>query len=418
MSSTTRHKSCVRCIQTKRKCDRTLPRCQRCVARGSECHYLNRHRHRPQPSSNLAVDQSAPISEPWDGQPYSNWQLQQYHGEPTTLLASGLDNAVFEYPNHPFNLGSMPDDAFSFDGSQDNAAQPVPSSTDRNVIRSTTPDTALQARVEFVAKRLAAVPRTFAEQGQTMFIHRMQFQQTCPRALQDAMSLCALYCIKGVANQTLVFQNLEHKCQQLIESTNVLLASKIDLLAALQALLLYQILRIFDGDIRLRAHTEADEHIMIQWANQLKAYMSDEEKATSLAQHSTDTSLITIACKSDWQSWLVDESIRRTVITSFMLKGIYSFLKLGYDTPVDLRFHFTALAALWGAQSDIGWRRAQEERERLEINVTKWNEAMVKARPVDLEDLGILIMTMLWGPEATRLWLGQDLSLKYGLEMA
>ncbi|APA12007.1 hypothetical protein SS1G_05579 [Sclerotinia sclerotiorum 1980 UF-70] len=415
MSGTSRHKSCLECIQTKRKCDRTWPRCQRCVARGSECQYIGRNRHQPQRSPDTNVDQSVPISERLGGQPSSNWELEQYHADPTSLLTPCWDGALFEFPNH-FNLASH--DNFIFNSIQDEVDQQASSSADPGIVRAITPDSKLQARVEFVAKRLATIPRTFAQYGHTMFIHRIQFQQSYSPALQDAMSACALYCMKSVANQALVVGNLEHKCQQLIASTDALLASKTDLLAALQALLLYQMMRLFDGDIRLRAHAEADEPIAILWASQLSALTYNAADTTLAAPDSTDTSVVTIGRKSDWQSWLLDESIRRTVITTFMLKGVYSFLKLGYDSPTDLHICFTAQAALWNAQSAIGWRRAQEETERLEIWVTRWDEAIAKAKPMDLEELGVLIMTMLWGPEATRTWLGEDVTLKYGLEMA
>ncbi|KAF2794219.1 hypothetical protein K505DRAFT_324909 [Melanomma pulvis-pyrius CBS 109.77] len=411
-----RHKSCLACIHTKRKCDQTWPRCQRCVARGSECQYIGRKRHQPQRSTNSDVDQSVPVVEPSRGQTSSNLQLQQYHAEPMSLFTTCPDDALFEFPNHPFSLGSMSgDDTFILDSIQNNVPEQVLSSADPNV-RDITSDARLQARVEFVATRLATIPRTFAEQGQTMFIHRMQFQQRRPSALQDAMSACALYCMKGVANQTLVFRNLEHRCQELIARTNALNASKTDLLAALQALLLYQMMRLFDGDIRLRAQAEADEPIAILWASQLRAHMCNAAQATLAASGLTDTSIVAIDCRSDWQSWLLDESTRRTVITAFMLKGVYSFLKLGYDSPTELRVYFTAQAALWGAQSDVGWRRAQEERERLEIRVTHWEEAMAKAKPIDLEELGVLIMTMLWGLQTTRTWLGREFTVKYGLE--
>ncbi|KAH6719549.1 hypothetical protein BKA61DRAFT_630122 [Leptodontidium sp. MPI-SDFR-AT-0119] len=338
MSRTSRHKSCLARIQTKRKCDRTWPRCQRCVARGSECQYIGRHRHQPQRSPDSSVDQ--------------------------------FDGALFKFPDH-FSLASMrDDDNFVFNSIQDKVAEQASSSADPDIVRAITSDAKLQARVA-----------TFAQHGQTMFIHRIQFQQSCSPALQDAMSACALYCIKGVTNQALVFRNLEHKCQQLIASTNALLASKTDLLAVIQAPLLYQMMRLFDGDMRLRAHAGADEPIAILWASQLSALTYNTAHAT------TDTSIVKQGCKSDWQSWLVDESTRRTIITTFMLKGVYSFLKLGYDSPTDLRVCFTAQAALWDAQSSIGWCGAQEETERLELWVTRWDEAIAKTILKDLEEL-------------------------------
>ncbi|TGO10300.1 hypothetical protein BTUL_0139g00270 [Botrytis tulipae] len=177
-------------------------------------------------------------------------------------------------------------------------------------------------------------------------------------------------------------------------------------------------MRLFDGDIRLRAHAEADEAIVILWVSQLSPPAFNTEETTLATPGSTDTNIVTTGCKSDWQSWLVDESIRRTVITTFMLKGVYSFLKLGYDSPTNLNVCFTAQAALWNAQSVIGWCRAQDKTERHEIWVTRWDEAIAKAKPVDLEELGVLIMTMLWGPEAPQTWLGEDITLEFELERA
>lgn len=141
-------------------------------------------------------------------------------------------------------------------------------------------------------------------------------------------------------------------------------------------------------------------------------------QATLAASRSRNTSISTNDDKSDWQCWLVDESIRRTVITTFMLKRVYNDLKLGYDSPTNLRIYITTQAALWGAQSDIGWRRAREGQEPLEIRVTQWEEAIAETKPMDLEELGILIMAMLWGLDATRTWLGQDLTVQYNLETA
>lgn len=326
---------------------------------------------------------------------------------------------LFGFSDLSSNIKSMPEfDPFLFDSITASTTELVPSSTELNIVSAASPNAKLQARVELVAKRLARMPRTFAEQGQTSFIHRRQLEQTCHPALQDAMSACALYCLRGVANQALVFRNLEHRCQQLTTGTNALFSSRTDLLAALQALLLYQMIRLFDGDIRLRAHAEVDAPVAILWASHLRACTSNATQTALVSQTPATTTIAAIDCESDWQSWLVDESVRRTVITTFMLQGVYNFLKCGQDSPPELSFTFTAQAALWSAQSNIAWRKAQEERERLVIQVTRWDEGVAKAKPMDLEELGILVMTMIWGPEATRTWLGKDFTVKYGLDTA
>ncbi|RYN88349.1 hypothetical protein AA0119_g11912 [Alternaria tenuissima] len=359
-----------------------------------------------------------------------------------SLPTSYLDDTVFEFPNHPFNLGDMPyDDTFQFgyssNSNDSSVAVQIPSTNicmEPPVTPLNTAEAIIRPRVEFVAKRLAAIPRRFASQAQTMFIHRMHFQYTCPTALQDAMSACALYSIKNEANQALVFGHVQQKCQQLVTSTDAHSASKTELLAALQALVLYQMIRLFDGDIRLRALAEADESVTLQWANRLKTLLRD---GGAVMRHSAASSPITrvgfhpsssspssprdipVDSSDNWLYWLTTESIRRTIITTHVLSGIYNFLKLGYDGPTpDLHVSFTAQTALWGAQSESGWRWAREDAnvENLEIWVERWDEAIMKARPEDLEDMGVYIMVMLWGVEGARVWLGREFVARFGLD--
>ncbi|RYO54779.1 hypothetical protein AA0116_g9211 [Alternaria tenuissima] len=355
----------------------------------------------------------------------------------TTLPTSHLDDTVFEFPNHPFNLGDMPyDDTFQFGYSSSSndsrVAVQIPSTNicmEPPVTPLNTPEAIIRPRVEFVAKRLAAIPRRFASQAQTMFIHRMNFQYTCPTALQDAMSACALYSMKTEANQALVFGHVQQKCQQLVTSTDAQSASKTELLAALQALVLYQMIRLFDGDVHLRALAEADESVTLQWANRLKTLLRDStvvrhsaaSPITRVGFHSSSSHQrgISVDSSDNWQYWLTTESIRRTIITTYVLSGIYNFLKLGYDGPTpDLRLSFTAQTALWGAQSESGWRWAREDAnvENLEIRVDRWDETIMKARPEDLEDMGVCVMVMLWGVEGARGWLGREFVARFGLD--
>ncbi|KAF5868369.1 putative transcription factor cys6 protein [Botrytis fragariae] len=355
-----------------------------------------------------------PSQEQFSGRASSNWQVEQYHAEPSSAITPCWDGAPSKLTDN-FNLTDLFDNySFDFHSIQTSSSQQILSSPDLGITQASS-DVELLPRVEFMAKRLAIIPGTFVQNGHTIFIHRMQFQQNPSVALHDAMSACALYCMRGAMNQALVFGNLELKCQQLIASTNALLVTKTELLAALQALLLYQIIRLFDGDIRLRAHAEADESVTISWAAQLNNMIYHEHQDVLFDLNSTEMSIVTTGSDSNWNSWLVNESIRRTVIATFMLNGVYNFLKLGYYVPTKSHQCFTAQAALWGAQSAHDWTRAREETARLEIWVTRWDEKIANVKPADLEEFGVLVMTMLWGLEATQTWLG-NLHVKYGFE--
>lgn len=407
-----RQKSCLACVQSKRKCDKGLPKCQRCLAKKTDCEYHGQYPDRLRQTTGRNVDENVAFAEPFAEGLSSDWQLHRSPALPSAAILSPRTNdAFFNFGNDPFNLASIPqDDFFSSAVIEDIVAR-----QNSNGIGQMISDTTSQARVEFVAKRLAVVPKTFSESGQTMFIHRLLFQERSPPALQDALSACALYCLKNTENQLLIFRNLEHRRQQLIANTDPLLASKMNLLEALQALILYQIIRLFDGDIRLRAQAEADEPVLIMWAAQLRLRTHQVQPSSPAP---AEARLLPGSTFRDWQRWLIEESSRRTVITAFMLKGVYEFLKLGYDTVPDLRMSFTAQAALWNSQSEISWRKAYSERERLEVRVTHWDEAIAKAKPGDLEELGVLIMAMLKGIEATGEWLGHTHFIRYGLEGA
>ncbi|KAL1623393.1 hypothetical protein SLS54_004382 [Diplodia seriata] len=325
----------------------------------------------------------------------------------TAFSPYNMNDAFFNFGDDPFNLpGLSSEDDLSPAIIEDIMAQQSPDDVEQIMSGAM-----YQARVEFAAKRLAAVPKTFAEQAQTMFIHRQLFQEKSPPALQDALSVCALYCLKNPDNQALVFANLQQKTQQLIANTDPLLASKLELLAALQALLLYQAIRLFDGDIRLRTQAEADEAVLVAWTKQLNVRM--HQVVPSLPA-SAGALLPTQSRAQGWQRWLIEESTRRAVLTSVLLRGVYEFLKFGYEKVSDHRLSFTAQAALWEAQSEYGWRTACSERERLEVRVAHWDDDMLKAAPPDLEELGVLTMTMLRGMDATGEWLGKGHVARFG----
>jgi hypothetical protein len=317
------------------------------------------------------------------------WQLPLSEVEFTntaTLLSPSHNENIFEFPQHPFNLPDLV------------SRQPLHIDSATN----------LHTRVNYCVRRLSLIPNVFALSGQTMFIHRQSFQTYQSPALQQAMSACALYCTRTPATNVLVHQVLQRNVQHLLSTTDSTSCSTPDLVAALQALLLYQLMRLFDGDIRLRAAAEDNEITTILWASELRTRAC----ALSLPLYP----VATLTNPEDWHEWLFNEGIRRTVVTTFLLCGGYNYLKTGSDSPTVVGVYFTAQGALWNAQSEVSWNRAKEESLELQVMVNEWDEVMAMATPGDLEELGVLVMSMLWGLQSTQSWLGYGYSTKYGLE--
>jgi hypothetical protein len=66
--------------------------------------------------------------------------------------------------------------------------------------------------------------------------------------MPDAQAACALYITKNDINKGFIFRHIEQRMNELLAMEN--LDTPIELLAKTQALILYQIIRFFDGDVR------------------------------------------------------------------------------------------------------------------------------------------------------------------------
>lgn len=397
--SSSRQKSCLGCVRSKRKCDQGFPKCRRCLARRIDCEYTGRvPATEADALAKLAAEDLAP----------SNMRLQL---SPATAehLTPYIDDPFLQLGNDPFSLANLQEIGLL---SPAIVEDPMNEDEDAEYINT---GVQYQARVEFAAKRLASAPKSFAEKAQTMFIHRRLFKERSPPDLQDALSACALYCMKNSVNEGLVFANLEQKAQRLMANTNPFLCSTSELLAAVQALLIYQTIRLFDGDIRQRAQAEADEAAIMELMEHLKTHMQQLVPSLPPSAGALSSAQATVP---GWHDWLFEESIRRTVFSAYIIKGVYEFLKFGYDKVSGkmYRLCFTAQTALWDAQSEHGWRTAYRERERLEVRMGTWDEDMVKATPDDLDEMGVIVMATYWGMERTEEWLGKSQVAKYGLE--
>jgi hypothetical protein len=69
-----------------------------------------------------------------------------------------------------------------------------------------------------------------------------------PILLADAYATCAMYMAKNDVNKLMIFRAIERSAAELIKSLQSTVP--IEVLARAQSLLLYQIIRLYDGDVR------------------------------------------------------------------------------------------------------------------------------------------------------------------------
>ena len=189
----------------------------------------------------------------------------------------------------------------------------------------------------YLVHQIRSYTTSFVYQSRTPFIHERIYRNRMPQVLQGAFTICAVYLTINRSNKSTVFQIIEAKAADLLQRNDGPAISIADSLACVQALILVQIVQLFDGDIRQRAIAEQNESTLAQWTEQLQSLVFQTEVHQRASQF------------QDWQSWIFAESVRRTIMTSHLIRKFYETLKLGYSTGAARMapMTFTAQAAQW-----------------------------------------------------------------------
>ena len=117
-------------------------------------------------------------------------------------------------------------------------------------------------------------------------------------------------------------------------------------LVGVQALVIYQIIRLFDGDIRQRANAERHFPLLETWTCRLRSLANNLMSDNSVAQWSL------------YQRWIFIESARRTVMMSTMVQGMYNVVKNGVCSlvPFLATLPISINGALWNMSEEEWWQ--------------------------------------------------------------
>lgn len=180
-----------------------------------------------------------------------------------------------------------------------------------------------QDRIDFCITQLKSCLPSFVLANRTLFIHPLSSDGNIPPLYQDALSICSLYMHRTNANKKVVFQMLDNKVDLLLLNSSHFSYGAENNLIELQVLLLYQIIRIFDGDTRQRTNAERQFDLLDAWTVRLHKSYSEAEQSRPLYSSS--------------RHWIYLESIRRTIMMSIFLRDLYSAMKNKVLALVPLR---------------------------------------------------------------------------------
>lgn len=230
----------------------------------------------------------------------------------------------------------------------------------------------------------------------------------------------ACYIHRTAANTDTVLQVVEDRSNDLLQEHGAVLNAidkeewvdgeerDVDLcvqLARLHALMLYQYIGLFDGDIRARHVAEGHMAVHKSWAHKLLHSAAKAFSNTSNVATHQEGYLPTPAthAQQQWYLWILSESIRRTWIVAVSLNPIYTALQQRWVVcPGSIMF--TNSSGLWDVKSAFEWE-AQCSKD--DVRFTHRFEGLKffdDAKPKDIDEFGTTIMDMTFNEDLLSEW--------------
>ena len=387
-----KRKACLQCTKAKRKCDKQVPVCRRCVGKGLPCKY-------PLKRVSVVYDQvTSPEGTSDDFLESENSLIPRRSNlGPATagILPPGLlQNAWFLSP-----------DTWILDHTT-TIDEPVPYGEDT---------------LHNYIGELKSWLRRWVSHGSSPLIHAQLYRTGLPSAMEDAYTSVTAFLAKNDTNNLMTMRILENRVQQLINTQpdaidgtlSLVMINTISHLARTQALFIYQLIRLFDGDIRSRAQAESHNDLLRRWARQMwesatmdigMAQLCSTLPATegmdcgNVNAFQTDGSP-----ESLWRAWIVGESIRRTYLLSVCMLSVYNTLKQGWS-PCPGGLTITSRKGLWDATSPYKWLETSRFCGITTIESLHCGQLFEEARPSDIDDFTTAVLLVSHGKERLERW--------------
>lgn len=207
---------------------------------------------------------------------------------------------------------------------------------------------------EWVIDQLKSYPQEFALQAHTMFLHKEMYRDSMPQPIRAAFGICSASCLVNERNQEMLFRLVDAEVLELLKPPDVTTLQ--DDLARLQGLVLYQIIRFFQGGIKQRAVAEQQRRVVLTRALKL-VIRSEVELRGDEAE--------------DRHTWILAESIRRTAVMIYILYGVNSLFREGIclDLPTLRALPVSTSATFWNSETE---RPSQPETISYEAFHDRW----------------------------------------------
>lgn len=255
-------------------------------------------------------------------------------------------------------------------------------------------------------------------QGGNPFIHPRLYRVRFPRCMQDAYTSLLCYLSKTQANEDTAMRIISDRASQLVADQEApeRHLDTFEHVARVQALLIYQTIRLFDGDIRHRHEAEQLSATLALWNRQMldSAAHTARTGALLVCGISSDgggadgrQSLAPVVDREEeealWHAWILAESVRRTWLVASGVEAVYTTLQRG-QAPCPGGLMFTTRRGVWAARSAFAWAGLCAEVDVWFMPRAQTQRLFVEARPDEVDEFGQAMLEITFGIESMERW--------------
>ncbi|KAK3369288.1 hypothetical protein B0T24DRAFT_358712 [Lasiosphaeria ovina] len=442
-----RQKNCNTCVQGKRRCDRRMPVCSRCQLKKIPCTYTKTKTTAPASGTGAALVEVEHAGEPHppsgapDYSPASAFLFapaamaldpgfsldldldlhlgldQNYIGgvppcastsvmdfmdrsnsntspaNPARWLVSADDALLTDRPSSPADVEEMTI-AFGKMGGLCDKMQPW------HLYDPQTP-------LSYVFSRTKAFTTDMATRNATPFLHQCLYRTHTPPSIMSCFATTVLYANRTPATTPMVMRALHGSALELISAetgrANGNAATPLEKLARAQALFHYQIIRLLDGDVSLRAQGEKDMPLLMAWLADLCKLRDNLSDAAQL-----DHADVRALPPKNWENWIFAESVRRTILMAYSVMSMFELMKDPADAveqgpgPWALVHRWTLARGLWDASGPFEFERRWRETPHFVMANYSFDRFLEHGRGDDVDEFAEILLCAYMGVDATR----------------
>ncbi|PKK52034.1 hypothetical protein CI102_2180 [Trichoderma harzianum] len=398
-------RACKSCAKSKRKCDKQMLFCQRCKDAGIDCVYP------PPRQSSYVLLNDCHLSNEAAGLPKSSAGIREIGDVNTATQSSAVDLSVdLSIHSHQRFSAHSPSDWFLSPETWKIEPYPIHINPNMNLFSSSM----LKRYVSVIQHWL----KSWVMSGSNPFIHPQLYRTRFPTCVQVAYTTLSAYINRTETNSEIILRIIESQANELVSNTDISVNDVLESLDPLEhlarahALMVYQIICLFDGDIRSRHLAEGRANILVRWVTQMVECASSSLYLLSLTLDPLDLvettspvnpSSVTGGTEHLWHTWILAESIRRTWLTATGLQALYLTLQQGWAfCPGGMMF--TTRRGVWEAKTAFAWERLCLETDIGFIQRFETEKLFTEASPLEIDEFGKMILESTYGTERMERW--------------